>query len=422
MTLVYDFIFFILVLFYLPLYIFKNKFHRGFLYRLGKIPRIFNLDRPVWIHAVSVGEALSIKWLYKELKKQNPDKRFVISTVTATGNKIVEGFVQKEDLATYLPLDLSFIVKKVINKVNPCLFIIAETEIWPNLISCLYQKKIPIIIVNARISDRSFARYRGIKFLVSPLLNKISLFCCQTDRDLQRLTHLGAISSKLKVTGNMKFDIPDYGMQDETAITQLRSDLRLNQEDKLLVAGSTHPQEEEIILEAYRTVLRKFPQLKLLIAPRHPERAKEIEGIISGFGFHSVLVSSLPLRPCNCLTKPVFVLDSIGKLTAFYRLADIVFVGGSLVKKGGHNILEPASLGKAILFGPYMFNFKDIAELFLKNQATVLAKNKEELIISLTSLLNNPTRTSQLGSLAHGLVTVNQGATTRNLREIDTYL
>lgn len=423
MVLIYDFIFLILALIYLPIYIFKNKFHSGFISRLGILTKNLNLGRPIWIHAVSVGEAFSIKGLYGELKRAYPDRKFVVSTVTATGNKIVRGFIEKEDYVTYLPLDFSFIVRKVVSRIDPALFIIAETEIWPNLIRCLFQKKIPIIVVNARISDKSFRGYSNIKFLIKPILNKISLFCCQSNADLQRLSNLGVLSPKLKTTGNMKFDAADFGTLNSSArTTTLKKDLGLSLEDKLFVAGSTHPKEEEVILNAYRDVFKKSPYLKLLIAPRHPDRAKEIEGIVSRFGFRSVFISSLPVKPCACLTEPVFILDSIGRLTDFYSLAEIVFIGGSLIKKGGHNILEPAYFGKPIIFGPYMFNFKDIAELFLKKQAAVVVRDSDELAHSLKGLLNDSDKAIQLGGLAKGLIMAHQGATARNLQEIKPYL
>jgi 3-deoxy-D-manno-octulosonic-acid transferase len=414
MFIIYDLVFLIVAIFYLPIYLFRKKFHRGFLSRLGILPKNLRLNKPVWVHAVSVGEAKAIKGLVEGLRRIYPDKQFVISTVTPTGNKIAQGLAGPQDLVTYLSLDLSFIVKSVIGRINPSLFIIAETEIWPNLINCLYKRKIPVIIVNGRISDASFKGYMCVKFLLKAILTKIGFFCVQTLRDSQRLQSLGVDKGKIQITGNMKFD----------AVTDLKTDtqdykliLGLKDEDRLLVAGSTHPGEEEIVLGAYKGLLEKFPNLKLLIAPRHPERSKDIAGIVSGLGLCSVFVSATAFE-CNCVTRLVFILDTIGQLVNFYNIADVVFVGGSLVKKGGQNILEPGSLGKPVLFGPHMFNFRDIADLFLSNKAAILVRNEEDLRDRVTDILNNPALASGLGEVARQLILQNQGATERNLQYI----
>jgi len=389
--------------------------------RLGVLPRDLELNRPIWIHAVSVGEITAAGKLIAELRSAYPNKRFFITTVTPTGNKIAKGIAGSADFVAYLPLDLSFIIKGVLNKVKPVLFIIMETEIWPNLISYLKQKNIPVILVNGRISDRSFKGYLSIKFLLKPILNKINLFCVQTKVDVQRFTRLGVPEDKIKITGNMKFDITDYAGA-RANYTDYKLKLGLEALEKLLVCGSTHPGEEEIILDTYKKILSEFANLRLLIAPRHPERAKEIEKIASKNDFSPIFISDLPLKAHTRNLKPVFILDSIGELVSFYAIADIIFVGGSLIKKGGHNILEPAGIGKPIIFGPYMFNFRDIASLFLENEAAILIHNKEELGINIRDLLNNPARTTELSRRAKALVLQNQGATLRNLGFISNYL
>ncbi len=418
MFIIYDTIFLIFTLLYLPIFIFRKKYHPGFITRFGILPKTLDLDRPIWIHAVSVGEAITIKGLVENLRKIYPDKKFVISTVTATGNKIAQTIAKNDDFIIYLPLDLSFIIKKTIDKINPALFIIAETEIWPNLISYLSRKNIPIIIVNGRISDRSFTRYLAIKFLLKPILNKISLFCVQSERDAQRLIRMGLAENKAKITGNMKFDAAPYADKKVTGCMDLKTKLWLIPDGKLLVAGSTHPGEEEIILNVYKKLLVEFPKLRLLIAPRHPERAQDIADIATKFGFRTTFISRLPDKCETCATPPVFILDLIGKLMDFYAIADIVFVGGSLVKIGGHNILEPAALSKPIIFGPQMFNFKDIADLFLENKACILVRDEEEMIQAMLSLLNNPIKIDDLGRRAQRLILENQGETERNLEYI----
>ena len=210
MFIIYDLIILVFALVYLPIYLLKRKFHLDFKMRLGILPPGLELHRPIWIHAVSVGEVMAARNLIKKLRIAYPDKRLFITTVTLTGNKIAKNIARRTDLISYFPLDISFIVRSVVDKIKPSLFIIMETEIWPNLIAYLYQKKIPIILVNARISDRSFRGYLSIKFLLKPLLNKINLFCVQTQMDAQRLMRLGVVKNRIEITGNMKFDVGDY--------------------------------------------------------------------------------------------------------------------------------------------------------------------------------------------------------------------
>ena len=414
MPIFYDFIFLIIAIAYLPIYLFRRKFHPEFWQRLGFLPQGLKPGRPIWIHAVSVGEVVAARPLFARLKKSYPDKQFVISTVTPTGNRIAKSMAGEGDLVTFLPLDFSFIVKRVINEINPSLFIIVETEIWPNLILALQKKNVPIVSLNVRISDRSFRGYRRIKWLLQPVLNKISLFCAQTARDAERLARLGVSSDKVKVTGNMKFDLNDY-TDYKNDCTDYRLKLGLNSGERLWVAGSTHPGEEEILLGVYKELRAEFTELRLLLAPRHAERSRAIADIVLRFGFRAMLVSGLPGNCPACSSGAVFILDRLGELASFYNAADIVFVGGSLVKKGGHNILEPAAAGKPVVFGPQMFNFRDIAELFLKNDAALMAADAEELKGKISLLLGNPVLAAGLASRASGVILENRGATQRNL-------
>lgn len=413
MAILYDVIFIIYAVLYLPVMFFKGKFHPGLITRLGILPKYLNLDRPIWLHAVSVGEALVIKNLVEELRLSYPHKRFIFSTVTTTGNKIIKELAKDNEFVFYLPLDIGFIIRKVVDRIAPSLLIVVETEIWPNLISYLYKKNIPIVVVNGRISDKSFPRYRAIKLLIRPILNRISLFCVQTSTDRDRLISLGVSKERIEVTGNMKFDLEPVVFKFDT------SQIKLSDREQLLVCGSTHPGEEEIALRAYKKLLKEFPDLRLLIAPRHPERTKDIEKIIIKYGFNPVRVSQLNQSTSQPVNLPtVFILDTIGQLLSFYSIADIVFVGGSLVKKGGHNILEPALLEKPVLFGTYMFNFRSIFELFINNQAAILVRNEGEFIGEIRYLLNNPSRITTLGIKARELVLQNRGATHRNIERI----
>ncbi|MBU1869466.1 MAG: 3-deoxy-D-manno-octulosonic acid transferase, partial [Candidatus Omnitrophica bacterium] len=288
-----------------------------------------------------------------------------------------------------------------------------------NLFSCLYKKGIPVVTVNGRISDSSFRGYSRIKFLLKPILNRVSVFCVQTTADAQRLKSLGVAEDKIRVTGNVKFDIRPYSGVDSSSV---RKRLGITVGYKLLVAGSTHQGEEEIILAVYKQLLKVHPDLRLLLAPRHPERAQEVGRLVLSCGFEPVFISKLSQLPNTYRLPPVFILDTIGQLMDYYAAADIVFVGGSLIEKGGHNILEPASLNKPILFGPHMFNFREITELFLENKSAVMVRNGQELSGQLEVLLVDPFKREDLGSRSSRLLRQNQGATKRNLEFIKSAL
>ncbi|MDD5116113.1 MAG: 3-deoxy-D-manno-octulosonic acid transferase [Candidatus Omnitrophica bacterium] len=423
MIILYDIICLVFALVYLPVYFFKGKFHRGFLRRLGFMPGDLIPEKPIWIHAVSVGEAASVKQLVLGLRKAYPHKKIVISTVTATGNKIARGLVREGDLLTYLPLDFSFIVARVMRMVDPCLFVIAETEIWPNLITFLYKRKVPVITVNGRISDRSYSGYRAIRLLLRPVLKKISKFCVQSNTDADRLMALGVAEEKVVVTGNVKFDIDLESAGGEPDKSRaVRDNMWMGPTDKLLVCGSTHPGEEAIIMQAYKELLQALPGLKLLLAPRHPERSREVAGVVEKYSFMPVFVSGLSGSCPTCINRPVFILDLMGELLDYYSAADVVFVGGSLVKTGGHNILEPASRKKPVLFGPYMSNFRDIAGLFLEKEAGIMVPDCRALAGKVKEILSDALRARRMGERAYGLIADNKGATGRNIEIIRQFM
>jgi len=419
MFILYDLVFLIYLISYLPFFLFKKKLHPDFRVRLGFLPEIPQLDRPIWIHAVSVGEAVSIKPLMECLREKFPQKNFIFSTITPAGSKIARSIAGKNDSVLYLPLDFSWIVRRVIAKINPSLFVIVETEIWPNLISCLYKNNIPIAVVNARISDQSFLGYSLGKFLFKPLLNKISIFCAQTETAAKRLAKLGVSADKIIRTGNMKFDLKLRDVQElRQEYIDGRRKLGLGMKEKIWIAASTHIGEEEDILKVYLNLSRGLSDFRLIIAPRHPQRCASIEKLVNNFpglkAYRISLISRLNAGSKDSTRRPVFILDTIGQLMNFYIISDLVFVGGSLVQTGGHNILEPASLGKPVLFGKYMFNFREIAEVFIKNNAGLMVKDSGELEESLKDLLADKNRILQLGRAGREIILKNQGAAARN--------
>jgi 3-deoxy-D-manno-octulosonic-acid transferase len=413
--LIYDLIFLIVGFFYLPYYIFKKKSLKDFLNRFI-LPKDSYLNPTLWLHAVSLGEVMATRPLVRELKRLYPERKIIITTITSTGKKIAESILPKED-TYYLPLDLSFLMHYFIKKINPSLLILTETELWPNLILSVKQKNVPIVLVNGRISVLSFKGYMMIRWLLKPLLKRIDLFLVQTKLDEERFLKLGADKEKIKITGNMKFDVKDYA-DFKIDYTDYRKGLGLNPQDKLLVAGSTHLGEEKILIEVYAKLKKKFNFLNLLIAPRHPQRVIEIEKLAKEFGLNSIRISQIS-SILNTYYS-LLILDTVGQLMNYYALADIVFVGGSLVKIGGHNILEPALFKKPIIFGPYMFNFKDISEEFLRENAAIKVDNSEELYVKIEEILREPKKAVLLGENAYNLVQKNKGTTEKNLAWINS--
>ncbi|MCM8791935.1 MAG: 3-deoxy-D-manno-octulosonic acid transferase [Candidatus Omnitrophica bacterium] len=417
MFLIYDAILILVAVFYFPYYFLKKKSLREILRRFKReiLSNAYLLNSPIWIHAVSVGEVGAVRVLIKKLRECYPQKKIVLTTVTSAGRKIAEAILPKEDIY-YLPLDLSFLIRSFVRKINPSLFIIVETELWPNLLLSVKKKRVPLVLVNARISSFSLRGYKLIKWLLINLLDYIDLFLVQTDVDKERFLRLGVNPEKIKISGNMKFDIlDDYKLEKDNFILKK---LGVNLGEKLLVAGSTHPGEEELILRVFKRLKEKFPFLRLLIAPRHPERAVKIANLVKKEGLRAEFISTIERAPSR--KDSIFILDILGRLLDFYGIADIVFVGGSFVKKGGHNILEPALFKKPIIFGPYMFNFQDISEQFLKENAALVVRNQEEFYKIVEEIINEPQRGIIMGERAYHLIHRNKGATQKSLEWINS--
>ena len=386
--------------------------------RLGFFPQsVINKlkgRKVIWLHAVSVGEVQAVDILVKDLKQQYPDFLLIISTVTKTGNLIARKLIEPQGLVIYSPLDIGFIVRKVIGLINPQAFIITETEIWPNLITNLTKKGTAAILINGRISLASFKGYKTIRPFLKGVLSKFSLFCMQTKEDAQRIIELGADENRVKITGNMKFD------SQKPVTSNQKPDLGLSAEEKLFLAGSTHRGEEKIILQVYRELIKSHPNLRLLLAPRHIERTQEVEGLIARFGFKPQRVSQLffNARRTTHDAQRVLILDTIGQLKALYARADIVFIGGSLIRHGGQSPIEPAVFSRPILFGPYMSNFSNIAKAFLNKKAAMLVVDAQQLKNSCLSLLDSPALGEELGNRAKEVLEENRGATLRNMELI----
>jgi len=392
--------------------------------RLGFLPLSFNFDgeESIWIHAVSVGEALTARALAADLKGRYPRLRLFLSTTTIAGQQVARQNLSNVDAVFYFPFDWAFIVRRTLNLVRPRLFIMMETEIWPNLLRACRKRGVHTVVINGRISSRSYPRYRIVRPFFRRVLADVDRFCMQSEESARRLVDLGAAPSKVTVTGSLKFDSLElpastpHGKPRERVLRFFR--IAVNR--TVVVAGSTMRGEEVAVLRAFARIKTAMPSALLVVAPRHTERFGEVERLARDAGFVTTRRSELPID-----AEPradVVVLDSIGELAQLYQLATAVFVGGSLVDHGGHNILEPAVFGKPIVFGPHMQNFKEIADTFVSNDAAVQLESERELDDALLALVTDPVRRARLGAAARALVEANRGAKTKTLAMIGELL
>lgn len=410
----YDILLFLAALAYLPVYALRGRVHPEILTRLGFFKKgYFDAIRGkdvVWIHAVSVGEARAAESLVRLMREEWPDKKIVISTVTPTGHAIVKRILREDELVFYAPLDISFVVKKFLRCIAPGLLIIMETEIWPNLIRLSKKQGSKVIFVNGRISDKSYSSYGRFKPLLKHILALVDLFCMQTDEAKARIIALGASPQRVRMTGNIKFDISSE-LKVSPFVSQLKDSLS---GCFLLIAGSTHDNEEEALLGIYKSLRKDFPALRLLIAPRHLERLEKIRRIIRLAGLEAVYLS----QKAKFSSGQVMLVDTIGDLSALYRFCDVAFVGGSLVKKGGHNPIEPALFGKPIIFGKYMDNFKEIRDIFIREKAAIEVNSPQSLEYELRKLSSSLSERKALGDRAKSLLEKNRGAAQRTFNEV----
>ncbi len=439
MYLLYSILLFLFLLFSSPYFLFrmvtKGKYKKGLRQRLGFtpplytgagfIPELKNKDI-IWVHAVSVGEVIAASPIIDAMRRRFPEYSFLISTVTDTGQDMARKAVSDPKEIIYFPLDFKWIVNKVLKVIQPRLFIMVETELWPNFIRETKKREIPLAVVNGRISPSSFKGYKVIKSFLKRVLSNIDLFSMQSERDKERIISLGAPEEKVYTTGNVKFD----GLKTEIPDREkLAEELKISLKDLVLVAGSTHSREEEIILDIYQKAKEEFPDLKFILAPRHPERIPEVESLCKNRNLSYIRRSQITDHPPQRgETSPsagrsqIILLDTIGELAKVYSLATIVFVGGSLVPIGGHNILEPAALGKAPIFGLYMHNFTESARLLLEGKGGIQVRNKEELLERILNLLRDAKEREGLGEKAQRIVKEHQGASEQTVELIGKLL
>ncbi len=418
MFILYDIIFFLYMVFYIPCLLMRGKWHSGLWQRWGffssEMKKSLRQKKNIWVHAVSVGEVLSVAGLLEELAKRYPNDHLVLSVVTPTGFHLAQSKFGPKMTVIYAPLDFSWVVRRYINLIRPKIYLVAETEIWPNLWSFLHQEKIPIVQVNGRISTGAFRIYRQVRWFIKPVLRGVSAFCVQSEGDAKRIIELGADADKIHVVGNIKFDdLP----------REIPSDLKglgFKIADELLIAGSTHKGEEDIMLEIFKAISPEFKDLRLVLAPRHPERAAEVIRLVERAGFEAVRFSQI--KNSKIERQSIVVVDTIGQLRSLYALGTIIFVGKSLTVGGGQNIIEPGFFAKPVLVGPWMQNFQDVLEIFLQYKAVVQVQDKEELREEIERLLKSPQQMEVLGSQARSVIEKFKGARARTSNIISQYI
>jgi 3-deoxy-D-manno-octulosonic-acid transferase len=399
--------------------------------RMGYLPVSFNMDGDdsIWIHAVSVGEVLTARPLVSDLKRRYPNLRMFLSTTTMAGQQLARRSVPDVDAVFYFPFDLGFVVRRTLDLVRPRLFIMMETEIWPNLLRECRARGVKTAVVNGRLSARSFPRYKMIRPMMRRVLDHIDKFLVQSEESARRFIDLGADPARVVVTGSMKFDSLELsstalqagapaarsvrGGVEARARDRVLRYFRIPQGRQVIVAGSTMKGEEAAVLRAFRKVRAAAPATLLVLAPRNPERFVEAEQLARAEGWKVARRSDLAVD-----SEPrvdVVIIDTIGELATIYQIASVVFVGGSLVATGGHNVLEPAVFGKPIVFGPHMDNFLEIADAFVSNGAGVQLSGEHELEETLLSLMSDPVRRARLGAAARALVEANRGANDKSV-------
>lgn len=397
----------------------------AFLERFGYIPTSELApikNRPViWLHAVSVGETIAARPLLKALRKKYPGYAILISNTTETGRSIASGFSEK-DLCIYFPFDFLPAVRLALNTIKPKMIIIMETEIWPNFTREANRRSIPLILSNGRISDHSYSGYLKFSWFFRHSLKLFSALCMQTESDCERIIAIGAPKKRTVTAGNLKYDIPFHPVSNKER-TELRKHYAIPEELFVMSAASTHPGEEEYILTAYIELLKKNNNLFLVLVPRHPERTNEVAALLERMNLSYRKRTSLKVAENVPLKRgEVLLVDTIGEMMDFYALSNLAFVGGSLVPTGGHNLLEPASLGIPTIYGRYMNNFKEIADLVQHYGAGIMVESADKLSEIIGTLIGNETLRQVLGQNGLKIMRDNGGSSERHLQEIVRYL
>lgn len=390
----------------------QDRYRAGWRQRLGHIDRP-RPDRPcIWIHAVSVGEVNATRTMIPALQREFPTCEILVTSTTDTGFARAQALYGDKLTVSYFPFDLSPVMERAFDRIRPAAVLLLELEVWPNLVQIAEKRRVPVIVVNGRISDRSFPKYLKIRPAVEWMFRRVTLVLAQTEEYAQRFTALGCPADRVRLTGSLKYDTAQTDGPVEGA-DRLREQIRLEAEP-LWVAGGTGPDEEQIILNVYRKLLEEpsLASLRLALVPRKPERFDEVAALIEKTGLSGVRYSQLKNRDETCPDKPAVILgDTMGDLKKFYALATVVFVGRTLTPMGGSDMMEPAGLGKCTLFGPHTFNFKQTVDVLLAGGGAVEVRDEAALVDRMKQLLADPQQACQIAENGRWIICENKGAT-----------
>ncbi len=416
----------ILVILLLPFALLK-VFWRGFLdsrYRAGIAERLGSIpvgisQQPVWIHAVSVGEVRAIQPLIQQLLQDYPDTSVHVTTSTPTGREMLHSLFSDTISLSYFPYDAGFLVRRFLAQLQPRLLLVVETEIWPTVFRQCEQQKIPICLLNARLSERSLRQYHYFRGFTHQVLSAVTLITAKSDPDKNRFLSLGMKADKVHVTGNLKFDLQlDLSASNSRPYRQA-----LSCRSPVWIAGSTHAGEEEIVLQVHQRILQKYPQALLVLMPRHPQRWQKIQSLCQRYGFSAARASQLPNQLPECVPDSQVLLgDQLGQLMPLYAEADVAFIGGSLVPHGGHNPLEATVVRKPVISGDAIWNFQDIYALLQQVEACALVATHDELADAVLQLIENNEQRIAMGDAGYTLLLQHRGATTRTMEMISVFL
>lgn len=395
---------------------YKRAYRQNIAQRFGYIKVPAEFRGGLWIHTVSLGEIIAATPLIKTIRQHHPDLRITLTTMTITGSEYVKAHFVPEVFHIFVPYDLPCVVRRFLNRLQPTTLLILETELWPNILKACQQRSIPIMLSNARLSEQSVKRYRYLGPVIRNMLSAIKVIATHAKIDGDRFISLGATAQQVTVVGSIKFDIvtPASVLEQAPALRQL-----LGVDRPILIAASTHEGEEEKIFSVFKQILKKIPHALLLLAPRHPERFSRITSYCEQQHFETVSYTSQ--KACQKSTQ-IFLIDTVGQLKLFYAVADVAFVGGSLMPIGGHNILEPLSLGIPTIVGPYLFNFEEMSELLLAEKVLLQIQTTEELAALVIRLLEDSSLRGELAVKAEKVLAKNKGAVEKNLRLLEGLL
>jgi len=436
MRIILDLLYLLAGLAYSPVVIYRavrhKRYRTGWDQRLGKITRRSPTKECIWLHAVSVGEVNAAKTIIKELENKFGNLEIVISTTTDTGFARATSLFNKNHQVFYFPFDFSWIMRRAFSNIRPAICLLMELEVWPNFVQIAQQSNTPVIVVNGRMSNKSFSRYKKIKPIANKIFRKISLILAQTEQYAQRFKELGCLDEKVIVTGSLKYDTAQITDKVEGS-DALAAQLNIGNE-RLWVAGATGNDEEKILLNVYQNLKQQnqFSDLRLAIVPRKPERFDEVAQLIESRGLSLVRYSHIKKLTTEKTKKSiinnqssidtVILGDTMGDLRKFYSLATIIFVGRSLVPMGGSDMAEAAALGKCTIFGPHAFNFKQTVDALLADTGAIMVKDKQELLQTMQKCLSDSDFTQSIAKHGQEVIRKNQGATAKSIEQITKFL